>query len=140
MTQQIVGDYPPLYDDIAAAFGLKPKDTIIFSWGNQIYNPSRVDIPSALIAHEAVHGQRQGSGQQIVDWWKRYIEDGQFRLSEEIPAHRAECWHIQTHGNRYERRSALRITADRLAASLYGRLITPAQAFTVLKTGGGHGP
>lgn len=134
MIQQIVNDYPPLYDEIKAAFDLYPDDFILFSWGTRIYNPTDTDIPTELVAHEAVHGERQGSGQQIIDWWKHYIEDRGFRLSEEIPAHRAEYQHILKHGNRRERRKALKVTSDRLADPLYGRLITPADAIAVLRT------
>ncbi len=133
MTQKIVNDYPPLYDEIAAAFRLKVRDPIIFSWGDRLYDPTRMGIPPELIAHEAVHGERQGRGQQILDWWKQYIEDRAFRLAEELPAHCAEYQHVLAHGNRTERRAALRVTAERLAAPLYGRLITPAEAVKALR-------
>lgn len=136
MTQEVVIDRPPLYDEIVAAFGLKRKDAIVFSWGkDRIYNPDGVTIPPYLVAHEAVHGERQGQGQQIIDWWKQYIEDRAFRLQEEIPAHLAEYQHILRHGNRHNRRAALLITADRLAAPLYGQMITPKAAVAVLKAG-----
>ena len=132
--QTIICDYPPLYEKIAEAFSLYPNDFIIFSWGDRIYNPNRLDIPPQLIAHEAVHGERQGSGQQIVDWWKQYIEDRLFRLTEEIPAHQAEYQYFLKHGNRRERRAALKVTAERLADPLYGRLIKPSDAIAVLRT------
>lgn len=135
MIQEIVNDFPPLYDEIAAEFGLISQDEIIFSWGDRLYNPNSLDIPPALIAHEAVHGERQGSGQKIRDWWQRYIEERRFRLNEEIPAHLAEYQHILKNGNRYERRAALKVTAGRLAAPLYGSLITPVDAIETLRTG-----
>ena len=134
LTQQIVHDYPPLYDEISAAFDLYPSDSIIFSWGDRLYNPYEFDILPKLIAHERVHGERQGSGNDIVDWWKQYIEDRAFRLEEEIPAHRAEYQYILKHGNRSERRGALKITSSRLTAPLYGRLITQSDAMAVLQT------
>ncbi|MCH8135387.1 MAG: hypothetical protein IIB77_05340 [Proteobacteria bacterium] len=134
MTQQIVNDYPPLYDEIAVAFGLKVRDPIIFSWGDRLYNPTRMEIPPELIAHEAVHAERQGGGQEIIDWWVHYIDSRAFRLAEEIPAHCAEYQHVLAHGNRTERRAALRVTAERLAAPLYGRMITPAEAIKALRT------
>ena len=115
MTQAIIIDFPPLYDEIAMAFSLRLDQDIIFSWGDRLYVPwrkatmSREDsiVAPELIAHEAVHGERQGSGQEILNWWRRYIEDREFRLQEEIPAHRAEYQYILEHGNRQQRRSAL---------------------------------
>ena len=135
MIQDVIYDFPPLYEEISEAFGLYPGDRIIFSWGDQLYNPTRANIVPELVAHEAVHGERQGSDQQIIDWWKRYIEDRSFRLDEEVPAHIAEYQHVLKHGNRNERRTALRVTAKRLAAPLYGRMITRSAAIAVLRNG-----
>lgn len=134
MTQKIIVDVPPIYSEIASAFNLHLGQGIIFSWGrNRIYNPDGVDIPPALIAHEAVHGERQGSGQKIIDWWTRYLEDRRFRLAEELLAHQVEYEYILKNGKRYERRSALQVTAIRLAAPLYGSLITKSEAVAVLR-------
>lgn len=126
---RIVHDYPPLFDEIDAVFGVRGKP-VIFAWGDIIYDPGHGDIRPELIAHEAVHGQRQGS--DVVGWWRRYIEDPVFRLAEEVPAHRAEYEHLIESGNRQMRRKALRHVAKRLAAPLYGRLITPVEAKRIL--------
>ena len=144
MTQEICIDYPPLYDEIAVAFNLHPNDGVIFSWGERIYNPGGSVIPPQLIAHEVVHGQRQLKGtntheMNVWDWWRRYMASWEFRLAEEIPAHRAEYQHVMANGNRQERRSALKVTAERLAAPLYGRSqrsgnITQSAAMDILKT------
>ncbi len=113
-----------MFDQIDRKFHLAGKP-VIFAWGDRIYNPARIDIPGQLLAHEAVHGQRQGN--DVRGWWKRYIKDAEFRLAEEIPAHVAEYqWlvlHAAKNGQlhmRQRKRWLLRQTADRLANPIYG--------------------
>lgn len=127
---KVVRDFPPLFDEINAAFNVRGKD-VIFAWGDTIYNPRGIDIHPSLIDHEATHGQRQGI--DIAGWWRRYIDDDHFRLIEEAAGHRAEYLWWMTHGNRKEKRAALKKTAARLAAPLYGGLVTQTQAKVVIK-------
>lgn len=140
MTQEIVDDYPPMYDEISQAFNLYPNDGVIFSWGERIYNPGGSVIPAQLIPHEAIHGERQVKGASnvtllnICDWWRQYMDSWEFRLSEEIHAHRAEYQWFMDNGNRSQRRSALKRTAARLGSPLYGGIITQAQAMNILRT------
>lgn len=135
MKQEIVTDYPPIYDDIAKRFDLHPNDSIIFSWGRLIYNPMDVVIGPELMAHEAVHGERQGNDSGSIQyWWAHYLMHPTFRLEEETLAHRAEYEYLLQHGNRQQRRSALPRTAARLAAPLYGNMITDSAAKDLLRT------
>ncbi len=142
MSQEIIQDYPPLYNRMARAFNLHPNDGVIFSWGDRIYNPSDQAIPPQLVEHDAVHGERQlcfiagcqASEANIRAWWREYIKSWEFRLNEEIPAHRAEYQWLMANGNRRERRAALKRTAARLAAPLYGGMITSSAAMDILKT------
>ena len=127
---QVVRDYPPLFDEIDRRFRVRGKG-VIFAWGDRIYNPRGVDIPPSLIAHEAVHGARQG--RDIVGWWRRYIEDGEFRLAEEIPAHQAEYAVLIRDANRQARRGACREVARRLASPLYGGLLSRQTAERLLR-------
>jgi len=122
-TQHVIIGTPPLLDEIAAVFRRARDRGVIFSWGDKIYNPSGIVIEPALRAHEAVHGERQG--RDVEGWWRRYINDPQFRLAEEIPAHRAEFnYYVEHAANRNDRRRALTFIAARLAGSLYGNMIT----------------
>lgn len=130
---RIVIDYPPLFDEIDACFRVRGKHGVLYAWGDRIYNPSGVHVSDELIAHERVHGTRQGS--DITGWWRRYMAEPAFRLEEEIAAHRAEYEWLAGHGSRNERRAALKRVAARLASPLYGRMVTPADAKRAL-TGG----
>ena len=133
----MIFDYSPLFDEIDAAFHVGSK-TVIFAWGTDIYNPQRVRVTSELLAHEEIHGRRQGS--DIVGWWHRYIEDSGFRLAEEIEAHKAEYMWLITHRkhgnevqrNRNYRRYAASAVGAKLASPLYGKMISLRKAKKIL--------
>lgn len=128
---EIVRDFPPIWDEIKATFDVVGRP-IIFAWGERIYNPTGVYIDPGLLAHEMMHGKRQGG--DIVGWWRRYIEDTRFRLDEEIPAHQAEyIARMKTAHNRTQRRSTEKMIAKRLSSPLYGNIISTAQARKLLK-------
>lgn len=128
---QIIPENPPLFDELDAAFKIAGK-SVIFAFGDRVYNPQRIAMTVPLMAHEAVHGQRQGS--DIMGWWRRYIADPEFRLAEEIPAHRAELVEmLRLTTNRVERRQIILVVALKLCSPLYGKLITLDKAKRALK-------
>lgn len=128
-----VRDLPPNYREIDKKFKIGNKK-IIFAYGNRIYNPSGIEIPPQLRDHEYVHCYRQKG--QPEEWWRAYIDDPVFRLNEEIPAHIAEYENLIRHGSRNERRMAAKLVSERLAAPLYGGLITKAKAKKLLVASG----
>ena len=107
--------FPPNYRQINQAFNIRGKP-VIFCYGDTIYNPSRIDVPPCLIAHETVHSRQQGSDPD--GWWRRYIDDLEFRLREEVEAHRAEYEHLG------QTQKHLDDIARRLSSQIYGRLVT----------------
>lgn len=124
---RIVFERPPLFNLINAKFRIAGKP-VIFSWGDIIYNPQRIHIPPELLAHEAVHGRRQGN--DIEFWWRAYCAaDPRFRLAEEVLAHRAEYRAILDEcDNRHARRTYLKRVAKRLANPIYGSMVSVARA------------
>lgn len=108
-----------MYDEIAAAFPEIERYAPIFAWGDTIYQPfNRVTLGSELLAHEALHGLRQGLRPE--DWWRLYIDDPLFRLDEEVAAHRAELHERNRHTpTRRGRRQNAGLVADRLRSRLY---------------------
>lgn len=131
-SQRVVFERPPIFNEARALFGQR-VERAIFSWGDVIYNPARVAIPPYLLVHEAVHSQRQQSC-DIHEWWHKYLHDAQFRLAEEIPAHREEYRWLMNSGNRADRRMGAKSVAARLSGSLYGRMISTAHAKVLLET------
>lgn len=131
---KIIQELPPNYGVIKRAFRLGPCPRVIFAYGHTIYNPAGIRVGDELVAHEAVHGTRQGD--DIDGWWDRYIRSPSFRLEGEIPAHIAEYQAlIKGAPNRNARRGILKQTAKRLASPLYGRVITVAGAKRILRCG-----
>lgn len=131
---EVIIDFPPMFDEIDARFKVRGRG-VIFAWGTRIFNPDRIDIPPSLMAHEAVHGERQLRA-DITDWWKHYIDDAAFRVQEELPAHQAEYRYLLEHApNRTARRSALKQVSRRLSGPLYGGVISPARARHLIKGG-----
>ncbi len=130
--QFVVIEFPPLYEEIAAKFRIHERRDVIFSFGSVLYNPYAVYIPDELIAHETIHGGRQGKGEDILDWWQRYIDDPEFRLVEETLAHRAEYQWLLENVNRRHRRRALKQVAAKLASPLYGPMVSVSKAKKLL--------
>ena|SRR5271157_3309619 len=123
---KIIVDHPPLIDQIDGVFHCRDKE-IIYAWGDIIYNPQNIRIPDFLIEHEGVHGKRQGT--DIEGWWKRYMEDIEFRYQEELFAHVKE-YQVRSQGvkDRNLKSKLLMWSAARLAAPLYGKMTNLSQA------------
>ena len=105
------------------------KEGVIFTYGDRIYNPSGVEISKPLLIHESTHSQRQGDDPD--NWWVNYIEFAEFRLVEELLAHRAEYEAFKQYG-RNQRRTALQQIANRLSSPLYGNMMSFKEAKKVL--------
>ena len=124
----IVHDYPPNFQEILRVFPKADMPGVIFAYDGKIYNPSGLNVPPALIAHEAVHLDRQRalgpkpgavtqwSGADL--WWDQYLRDDKFRYHEELLAHAAEFWYLRG-GDRNVSARLLTSTALRLTAPLY---------------------
>lgn len=126
---RIVFDYPPMIDEIDAAFNVRGKP-VIYAWGQTVYNPMKIEIAPQLAAHEGAHCHQQGD--DIEGWWRNYIDDPEFRLRQEVQAHQVEYRYLIQNGNRNDRRRAKKHVAQRLASPLYGRLITPKEAERII--------
>ena len=126
---QIIKGRPVNYPAILKVFPLASNPGVIFAYAPDIYCPSGKPLPESLIAHEMVHIERQQAiGVEL--WWDKYLTDLQFRYIEELLAHRAEYDNLIGSPNapRNVRRAAIKMVSKKLAAGLYGRMVTPAQA------------
>jgi len=118
--------YPPNYKEITTAFNIKGRRGIIFTYGDTIYNPSKIDITPDLLAHEEVHQRQQGK--DPASWWVQYLNDPQFRYEQELAAYRAQYQYAQNFYGRQQRRVILSHVIKALSGPMYGNLVTPAQA------------
>lgn len=127
---KIVPVYPPNIDQIEAVFKVRGTKGVIFTFGDTIYAPDGGEMPPWLRAHEGVHYSRQTApGMTPEAWWERYLVDPEFRLGEELPAHRAEYRSLCSLArDRNIRSRALHEMAQRLSGPLYGGVIKFADA------------
>jgi len=117
----IVVANPPNIDAIDAVFHVKGKPGVIFTYGQTLYNPSGTHISEPLKAHELAH---MGQQENPDSWWTRYLVDMEFRLDQELEAHKAEYRrYCELHADRNMRNSFLTGIAARLSGPLYGWLI-----------------
>lgn len=125
---KVIKAFPPNFAQIASVFPVKGMQGIIYAYGDRIYNPSGVNMEPWIVAHEEVHGGQQASGEgyEPAKWWDHYIADPEFRLAQELPAHRAE-WqeYLRVLGfTMASREKALERMAIRLSSPLYGSMVT----------------
>lgn len=110
---------PPNYEAILKAFPTADKHGVLFAYGDDIFNPSNVSIPTWLAAHEYKHCARQFLTSAVV-WWEGYLTDQEFRYREELLAHVAELREaLGTTRDRNARYKLFDRTARRLIAHLY---------------------
>lgn len=129
MSLEIVHAWPPNIEVLRKHFKIPDTGLVLFTLGPKLYQPNPFDIHPSLMAHEEVHSQRQAAAGDLELWWKAYIANPEFRFAEELPAHREE-WRVikEMIPQRVERRLWLKFFAERLSGSLYGNMVTFAEA------------
>lgn len=133
---QILSDYPPNFDKIAAALPGAHKEGVIFAYHPYVYKPHGAPkLPPELIAHEAVHLKRQAEGGGPEQWWNDYISSAAFRLEEEGLAHLAEARALAKQAgncNRAKKRKIAALIGGRLASPLYSAGTSKKAAIKVI--------
>jgi len=77
---------PPNIDKIKAKFQL--HEGVVFCYGSTLYNPNNGQIDDFILCHEEVHCGQQGDNPE--EWWDKYLNDKEFRLSQELEAYSAQ--------------------------------------------------
>jgi hypothetical protein len=114
----IINERPPNFDQVHAAFPKADGEGVLFAFDGNIYNPSGIVVPPALVAHEEVHLREQKSVGADY-WWEKYLTDSEFRYTEELLAHAAEFKALKLNNDRNFGARLLTATALRLVAPLY---------------------
>lgn len=126
---KIKHENPPNIDVIRAALGdrfLAAHKDAFFCYGDTIYVPSGGKLTQAEIAHEHTHSIRQGEDPDT--WWREWLNNMEFRILEELIAHRVEYRVAARDANRAQRRGHLTAIARRLSGPLYGHAMSIATA------------
>ena len=134
---EVVHARPPNFEAIAKVFpDVMRRKGILYAYGDKIYNPDKVQISPAKLAHEKVHSIQQKHAGGPEAWWDRYLADKAFRLKEELKAHVVE-YHAYCRGvptpPRKQRAAYLDSIADRMSLPMYGAMTTRAAILPVLK-------
>lgn len=113
--------------------GMTPNEqTVLFTYGDTLYNPGGQLIPDYLIEHEETHCKQQGDNPDL--WWERYLTEPYFRLSQETEAYANQydflCRVIKDKNQQF--RLLLEISKT-LASPLYGNLIDRSIARKMIK-------
>ena len=126
---KIVQGFPPNYDAIKKA--LNPNVSAVFTYGDTIYCPYyQGTLPYHLIVHETTHQVQQGTNPE--GWWKLYLVNPDFRLSQELAAYRAQYKHFAMGRDRNDAARFLYVLAHDLASAMYGNIITLDKAVDLI--------
>jgi hypothetical protein len=132
----VVIGLPPNIDAIDEVFhGVKARaarDGIYFCYANTIYNPCGRGIEMQIVAHECTHSLQQ-IAYGVEKWWDDYLKNPNFRLGQELEAHRVEYEKfVKDHPGRAYRRRYARLVAERLSGPLYNRMISKKEALWLI--------
>lgn len=130
MTYEIKKELPPNFDDIVKVFPVvaEAKDRVVFSYFPHIYMPGGQELPPDLYVHESIHMKQQENYEGgVTKWWVDYLEDRDFRLSQELEAYGAQLAMFNELPNRVFERVKDRLASD-LASEYYGKLISYGMA------------
>jgi hypothetical protein len=131
---EIVSGFPPNIERIRAVLAV--GNYTVFTYGATIYAGNNAvetikkDYP--LCCHEGVHTRQQGD--DPAGWWERYLVDPRWRLDQEIEAYRVQYQKARKriHDGKL-RKNYLAQIAGFLSSSLYGNVVSQAEAMQLIK-------
>ena len=112
-----------IYEKAQKKWGVDFDKGIIFTYGNTIY--SKIPLTPDLIVHETTHVRQHAEYKGgPKKWWDRYLEDDEFRLSQEVEAYKAQYkWFLKNEPDREKCHLALHGIALLLSGPMYGNLL-----------------
>lgn len=125
---------PPIWDNACVAFQINPS-SVLFTYGDTIYNPGDAQITDDLMIHEQVHAKQQKhNDEDAALWWGKYLRDPEFRISQEVEAYAEQykflCRKIQNKQQRFE---LVKRMAEIMSGPLYGNCISFGSALFKIK-------
>ncbi len=118
----------PYYKEFKAKFPIT-KDTI-FIYKDTIYTDN--ELPYDILAHEGCHLKQQEK-HGADEWIRKYLDDPQFRLDQEIQAYRVQLRLVKSTGDQQEYGNILMECARNLSSELYENLVSYTEAIKILK-------
>lgn len=128
---EILHQLPPNYERIKEA-GMNPSENAVYTYGENVYNPSGQELPLDVIHHEKVHIKQQGYDPE--GWWENYLSDIPFRINQEVEAYAAQYeFMCGVYKDRNNRSRALHLFAQTLASETYGSVINIDEAVQMIR-------
>jgi hypothetical protein len=115
-------DIPAIYHKCHEKFGVNWSKGVIITYGDTVY--CKYDLGQDKIVHESTHIKQQEKIDKD-EWWNKYLEDKDFRLSQEVEAYRNEAKFIRK--SIKDRNSQARLLHQiyiDLSSSIYGNICT----------------
>lgn len=130
-----VSAYPPNIEVIKKTFNIEGKKGIVYTHGQVIYNPDMLYMDDALLFHEATHSLQQDTLGVDV-WWKKYLEDPQFRLVQELEAYHSQYKKFcKTDKDRNKQAQYLHRLAQDCSGEVYGNMVNYSEACKWIRYG-----
>ena len=126
----------PIFSVLSARFPLD-EDRVVITYGNTIYLNHKEAITQDLFVHESVHCKQQGYNEaDASNWWDDYLSQKDFRLSQELPAYRAQYAFLKRHiKDRNKLFLQLRRLSVDLSSPMYGNIIGQMEALQEIRKG-----
>ncbi len=123
---------PPVYFECKRKFNVTWDKGIVITYGDTIHSKFGSNIPPDLCEHEATHVEQQTKmGKEL--WWKKYLVDKDFRLSQELAAYRRQLEYARIY---YKPKSYVQLF-DKCVhdlAKIYGGMVTLEESEKLLST------
>lgn len=127
---------PPIWKEANEMFELEKLGfEPVFTYGDTIYNPYKINISKDLVIHESTHMEQQKHNDTVAKlWWQRYLVDPEFRVGQEAEAYGRQYAFLKTIiKDRNKQAKMLWQLANFLAGNMYGRAILHGQAMKKIK-------
>lgn len=136
---QVSFEKPPVWEEANKLFKLDGRTGVVFTYGDTIYNPWKVNIPQDLIEHEKTHAKQQNwSTDEAKIWWEKYIADPEFRIQQEVEAYgRQYRFLCKTNKDRNKRARILWELAEMCSGPLYGNAVSFNEAMNRIRKSSG---
>lgn len=119
--------YPPNYKEIIAKIpAVNERKDVVFTYGEVLYNPYKLEIQDHTVIHEQVHSKQQGGNPK--EWWYHYLSDMLFRLNQEVEAYGEQYKYAKELLNAKGKKIFLETIAETLASDMYGNMLSQAEA------------
>lgn len=129
---KIVNTFPPNIEKIREKFQIFPNT--VFTYGDTLHNPMGGYIDAYLMTHEETHVKQQGDN--VEEWWNKYLEDNQFRFKQEVEAYHNQYAHFcRNKKDLVKQNKFLSLIASDLSGPMYGNICILDDAKEFIKIG-----